>query len=112
MERLEHLVDALRRVFADVHAAAEDFARGIDGDELDVVAFAGENDAVGDFAEHGFVEEVMLGAIESEAGDAVVNAKFYELKVFRVWTDRSGFVFIRGNMSDHAVACLTSHRSN
>src|ERR1700686_2222503 len=56
LKGFEHLVHALRGVLADVNAAAEDFARGVDDDELNVIVISGEGDAVGDFAKHGFIE--------------------------------------------------------
>ena len=56
LEGFEHLIHALRGVLADVDAAAEGFARGVDDDELDVIVVPGEDDAVGDFAKHSFIE--------------------------------------------------------
>src|SRR4029077_5342198 len=101
VERFQHLVDALRGVFADIDAAAEDFAGGIDGDELDVVALAGENDAVGNFAEHAFVEEVVIRPVEGEAGDTVADAKFYEFKTLWFATYGSRCKFLGANRFNH-----------
>ena len=56
MKGFEHLENALRGVFADVDASGEDFAGGVENDELGVFGVAGEDDAVGDLTEHGFVE--------------------------------------------------------
>jgi len=38
-------------------------------------------DAVDQFAEHAFVEEVVIGTIEGHAGNAGFEMKFYELKI-------------------------------
>jgi len=104
LKRIEHLVDTLRGVFADVDAAAENLAGGIDGDELHVITLAGENDAVGNLTEHGFVEEVVIGAIEGEAGDAGVHAKFYEFEIFGFAAYGSGGELLGANRLDHAEA--------
>src|SRR6267154_6145580 len=61
LESFQHLVDTLRGVLADVNAAAKDFAGRVYDYELDFIVLAGEYDAVGDFAEHGLIEEVVIG---------------------------------------------------
>ncbi len=104
VEGVQHLVDALRRVLADVNASAEDFACGVDGNELDFIVLTGEYDAVGNFAEHGLVQEIVIGAIEGEARDAGVDAKFYELETFRLATRGSGGELFCRNGFDHACA--------
>jgi len=101
VKRFQHLVDALRGVFADIHAAAENFARGIDGDELDVVVFAGKKDAVGNFAEHGFVQEIVIWAVEGEPSDTIVDPKFYEFKAFWLATYGSSCEFFGTNRLNH-----------
>src|SRR5690242_14858393 len=80
MKGIEHLEDALGSVFADVNSAAKDFASGIKDNQFDVIALAGVADAVGHFAEHGFVEEVVLGAVHGHARDAAVATELYELE--------------------------------
>jgi hypothetical protein len=77
VEGFEHLEDALRSVFSDVDAAGENFAGGIEDHELDFFGGAGEENAVGDFAEHGLVEKIVVGAVESHAGDVFVDAELY-----------------------------------
>jgi hypothetical protein len=86
MESVQHLVDALRGVFADIDASTEDLARLIDGNELGIVALTGKNDAVGNFAKHGFIEQVVIRAIEGEARNAIFNSKFYEFEFFGLAT--------------------------
>ena len=81
VERVEHLKDAIGGVFADVDAAAENLAGGIEEDELDVEAIADVGDAVGHFAQHVFVEEIVVGAAEGHARDAGFNLQFYELEI-------------------------------
>ena len=83
MEGIEHLEDALRGVFADVDAAAKHFARGIENDQFDVVAFAGVADAVRHFAKHGFVEKIVLRAGKSHARDAALATQLYKSKFVR-----------------------------
>ena len=46
MKGVEHLKDALGRVFADVDAAAKYFAGGIENDKLHFGALAREGDSV------------------------------------------------------------------
>src|SRR5215469_15414335 len=84
VERIDHLENALRSVFAHVDAAAEHFAGGIKNDELDVVTLGDEGDAVGKLAEHRFVEKVVLRAIQGHAGDAGFDAMLDELKILRL----------------------------
>src|SRR6267154_115355 len=64
LEGVQHLINALGSVLADVDASPEYFARGVDGDELHFIVLTGEYDAVSNFAEHGFIEEIVIGAIE------------------------------------------------
>jgi len=76
VERIEHLKNALGGVFADVNAAAENFAGGVEDDEFDVKALADVGNAVGHFAEHIFVEEIVVGAAEGHARDAGFDSQF------------------------------------
>src|SRR5690348_6433275 len=80
MKRVEHLENALGSVFADVNAAAEDFACGIEDDQFDFVALAGIADAVRHFAKHGFVEKIVLGAVHGHAGDTAVATELDEFE--------------------------------
>ena len=64
VKRVEHLKHALRGVFADVDAAREDFAGGVQDDQLDFIALAGVQDSPGDFAEHGFIEKIVFRTVE------------------------------------------------
>jgi len=52
----EHLKNALRSVFADFNSAAEDLARRLQQNDLDVFARSGELNAFGQFAQHRFVQ--------------------------------------------------------
>ena len=81
VERIEHLKDAIGGVFTDVDAAAKNLARRIEKDELDVVAVADVSDAVGHFAQHVFVEEIVVGTAEGHARDAGIKMQFYELEI-------------------------------
>ena len=81
MKGFEHLENALGGVFADVDAAGENFARGVEDDQLGFFGVASDDNAVGDFAEHGFVEEIVVGTVEGNAGDGFVDAKFYEFEL-------------------------------
>src|SRR5215831_11558226 len=80
MKGVEHLENALRGILANVDAAAKDFAGGIENDQFDVVALASITDAVGHFAEHGFVEKIVLGAAHGHPGDAAVAAELDEFE--------------------------------
>ena len=57
--------------------------------------FAGERDAVGDFAQHRFVEEIVLGAVERHASDALVDAELYEFELFRTSPGRAALCILR-----------------
>lgn len=80
MKSVEHLEDTLRSVFADVDATAKDFASGVEDDQFDVVTLAGIADAIRHFAEHGFVEKIVLGAAHGHAGDAAVATELDEFE--------------------------------
>jgi hypothetical protein len=82
MERIQHLEDPLRGVFADIDAAAENLAGRIDHDKFDVAAFAGKGNAVGKFPEHGFVQEIMFWPVQGHAGDAGLDAVIDKLEFF------------------------------
>lgn len=90
VKRVEHLENALGSIFADVNAAAEYLAGGIEDDELHVGAFARVGDAVDKFAQEAFVEEIVLGAVEGHASDAGVELKFHELKIGGIPADGFG----------------------
>jgi hypothetical protein len=81
MEGVEHLEYPLGRVFADVNAAAENFARRFEHDQLHVLLFADMGNAVGNFAKEVFVEKIVLGAIQRHAGDARIDLELQELKI-------------------------------
>src|SRR5579863_8748438 len=84
VKRVEHLKYALRSVLTDVHAAREDLARRIHHDELGGFILTGGEDRVGDFTEHTFVEEIVVGPRQREAGYVVVKSELYVLKLRRV----------------------------
>jgi hypothetical protein len=84
VKSIEHLKYAIGGVFADVNAAAENLATGIKDDEFHIGALAGVGDAVDQFAEHAFVEEIVLGTIQGHSGDAAFEMKFYKLKIGRI----------------------------
>src|SRR5205085_996184 len=88
VEGIEHLENALRSVFADVDAATKDFACRIENDQLDVVALSGITDAVRHFTKHGFVEKIVLRAIEGHAGDAAIATQLQEFEFFGCALDR------------------------
>ena len=81
VERVQHLKDTIGGVFADVDAAAKNLAGGIEKDEFHIVAVADVSDAVGHFAQHVFVEEIVVGTAEGHARDAGINMQFYELEI-------------------------------
>src|SRR5579859_234565 len=81
VKSVEHLEDALGGVFANVNAAAENFARGVENDQFDVVALAGIADAVRHFAEHGLVKKIMFGAAHGHASYAAVATELDELEL-------------------------------
>ena len=81
VKRVEHLENTLGGVFADVNAAAENLASGIEYDEFRVGALAGVGDAINQFAKHVFVEEIMVGTVEGHARNAGFEMEFYELKI-------------------------------
>src|SRR4029077_19287625 len=82
VKSVEHLENTLRSVFADLDTAAEDLAGRIQQNDLDVLAGTNMLDAFGQFAQHGFVEEVMFRAAQGHASDAAVQTDFYEFVVF------------------------------
>jgi hypothetical protein len=84
VERIEHLKNALRCIFTDVNTATENLAGGIEEDELHVWPLARVSNAVDQFAEHVFVEKIVLGAIEGHACHAGFDMKFYGLEIGRV----------------------------
>jgi len=90
----------------DVDAAAKDFAGRVYDDELDFIVLAGKYDAVGNFSEHGLIQEIVIGTIEGQASDAGVQAKLYEFKTFRFATRWSGGELFGGNGFDHADCLL------
>ena len=51
-------------------------------DDLDVFAGAGELDAIGEFAKHGFVQEIVLGATQRHVRHAGVQAHLHKVIVF------------------------------
>jgi hypothetical protein len=61
-----------------------------------MIVLAGENDAVSDFAQHGFVEQVVVWAIQGQAGDALANAEFNELEAFGLAAYCSGRELLGG----------------
>jgi hypothetical protein len=63
--------------------------------------FAGKKDAVGNFAEHGFVQEIVIWAVQGEPSDAVVDPKFYEFKAFWLATYGSSCEFFGTNRLNH-----------
>jgi hypothetical protein len=103
LESFEHLVDALRSVLANVDATAKNLASGIKDDELDFVVLTGKYDAVGNFAEHGFIEEIVVGTVEGEACDAGIDAKSHEFETFRFATRRSGGELLWRSRFGHVV---------
>ena len=82
MERVNHLEDALGGVFANINAAAENLAGGIEDDELDVVPFGDKNHAVGELTKHQFIEEIVLRAVQGHTGDTGLDAMLDKLKFF------------------------------
>ena len=66
---------------------------GIENDELDVVALGDKGDAVGEFAKHGFVEQIVFGTIQGHASDAGFDAMLDELEFFRMAALRFGLDF-------------------
>jgi hypothetical protein len=63
--------------------------------------FAGKKDAVGNFAEHGFVQEIVIWAVQGEPSDTVVDPKFYEFKAFWLATYGSSCEFFGANRLNH-----------
>ncbi len=82
MKGIEHLKHPLRCIFSDVNSAAEHLAGGIEDDELHVGALARMSDAVNQFAEHVFVEQIVIGAIGSHAREPPASKmEFPRLKI-------------------------------
>src|SRR5579859_5047142 len=83
VKRVEHLENALRGIFADVDAAAKYFTRGIEDDEFDLGALAGEGDAIGEFAKHAFIKEIVFGTVQRHTSDAAFDAHFHVFEL--IW---------------------------
>ena len=96
VEGVQHLKDALRSVFADVDAAAKNFAGRIENDQFDVLALAGVSDAVRHFAKHGFVEKIVLRAGEGHARDTTVAPQLHEFEFVRRALRRCCEFFVDG----------------
>lgn len=102
VEGVEHLKDALRCVFTDIDPTAKNLAGGVENDELDLFAFAGEGNSLGDFTQHGFVEEIVIRAAESYARDSGIEAELNEFKLVRAAFARLRNEFRSIHWLDHA----------
>src|SRR3954470_9967059 len=60
VERVEHLVDTLGGVLANIDAAGKNFAGRVQYDQLDIISLTRENDAIRDLAKHALVQEIMV----------------------------------------------------
>jgi hypothetical protein len=81
---VEHLKHAIGGVFANINAAAENLAGGIEDDKFHVGALTGVGDAVNQFPEHAFVKKIVVGTIEGHARNTGLEMKFYKLKIGRI----------------------------
>ena len=72
----------MRGVFSDFDSAAENLARRIQQDDFDIFARAGILDAFGKLAEHRFVQQIVLGAVERHVRDASVQQHSHIFIIF------------------------------
>jgi hypothetical protein len=98
------LKNSLGSVFADVDAATEDFASGIENNEFYFGALAGMSDAAGDFTEHCFIEEIVFGAVEGHSSDAAVDAELHVFELFRIALLWLSDEFLGVDWFDHSCA--------
>ena len=88
VKRIEQLKHAPLRIFAQLDAAAECLPRGIEHDQLDIVLLAENIDAAGKLAEHALVQQIVVGAIEREAGDFAIDLDLEELEFLDLGRDQ------------------------
>ena len=63
-KRVEHDDGSLRRVFADVHSAAEDSSGRVQHDDLQIFALGKQFQPGGKLAQHRLVEQIVIWMIE------------------------------------------------